>query len=129
MITIDQEAKQRVRHPLELDSMAERFKTESGYYSFTSPSLWILEKHLFYLLKNSVQRDFDPKYSMRPDYLSFDEYGTVVLAPYLMFVNNVLTIEDFDLVTVIIPSLQSIVDLARDKFPKLESSEMTEVAW
>jgi len=129
MITIDKEAKQRIRHPLELDNMAERLKTSSGYYTFTSPSLWVIEKHLFYLLKNSVQKDFDPKYIMRPDYLSFDEYGTVTLAPVLMFVNNVLTIEEFDLVKVVVPTLQSIVDIARDKYPEQDVSEMTEVGW
>jgi hypothetical protein len=107
MLTIDQEAKQRIRHPLDFDNMSERYKTSSKHYTFTSPSLWVLEKHLFYLLKNSIQKDFDPKYKWKPDYLSFDEYGTVVLAPYLMFVNGVLIMEEFDLVSVIIPSKKS----------------------
>lgn len=129
MLTIDQEAKQRIRHPLDFDNMSERYKTATKYYTFTSPSLWVLEKHLFYLLKNSIQKDFDPKYKWKPDYLSFDEYGTVVLAPYLMFVNGVLIMEEFDLVSVIIPSKKSLVEIARDKFPKKDISEITEVAW
>lgn len=129
MLTIDQEAKQRIRHPLDLDNMSERYKTATKHYTFTSPSLWVLEKHLFYLLKNSVQKDFDPKYKWRPDYLSFDEYGTVILAPYLMFVNGVLLIEEFDLDSVIIPSKKSLIEIARDKFPKKDISEMKEVNW
>lgn len=129
MLTIDQEAKQRIRHPLDLDNMSERYKTATKYYTFTSPSLWVLEKHLFYLLKNSIQKDFDPKYKWKPDYLSFDEYGTVVLSPYLMFVNGVLVMEEFDLVSVIIPSKKSLIEIARDKFPKKDISEITEVDW
>lgn len=129
MITIDQEARERVRHPLNLDNMADRYKTVSGHYTFTSPSLWVIEKHLFYLLKNSVQKDFDPKYKWRPDYLAYDEYGLVTFAPYLMFVNNVLCIEEFDLVTVIVPIRSAIVDVCRDKFSKKEVHEMIEVDW
>lgn len=129
MITIDQEAKERVRHPLNLDNMADRYKTSSGYFTFTSPSLWTIEKHLFYLLKNSVQRDFDPKYKWRPDYLSYDEYGLITFAPFLMYVNNVLCIEEFDLITVIIPTRTSLINVCRDKFSKKDVSEMTEVNW
>ena len=34
---------------------------------------------------------------MKPDYLSYDEYGTVQLAQLLMYVNGVSSLEDFDL--------------------------------
>ena len=129
MITIDNEAKQRIRHPVDLDWMSERYKTTSGYYSFPSPFLWTIEKHIFHLLKNSKQKTFDPKYIMRPDYLSFDEYGTVILAPLLMYVNSVPSIEDFDLDTVVVPGLQSIIDITQDKFAKKDASELEEVDW
>ena len=129
MLTIDQEVKKRIRHPLDLDNMADRYKTANGHFSFTSPSMWVIEKHLFYLLRNSVEKEFETKYKMRPDYLSYDEYGTIILEPLLMFVNNVLCVEDFDLVKVIVPTLQSIVDISRDKFPKKEPNELFEVNW
>jgi len=73
--------------------------------------------------------DFEPKYKMKPDYLSYDEYGTVTLASLLMFVNSIPCIEDFNLVTVVIPSFQSIVSICSDNFPEKEISKLMEVPW
>lgn len=129
MITIDNEVRQRIRIPLEIDGMADRYKTSNGYYTFTAPSLWTIEKNLFYLLKNSEQKNFDSQYKYRPSYLSFDEYGTVSLEYILMYVNNVFCVEEFDLNTVIIPSLSSIIDICQDKFSKKDISNMTEITW
>ncbi len=129
MITIDKESKQRIRHPIEIDNMADTYKTTSGEYTFTSPRLWIIEKNLYHLLKNATQKQFDPKYTMRPDYLSYDEYGTVVLNQLLMYVNGVYCIEEFNLQTVIIPSLQVIIEITQDKFTTKNVDEMEEVDW
>ena len=129
MITIDQESRQRSRLPTSLDSMAQRYKTDNGIYTFTSPSLWTIEKNIWFLLRNSVQKDFESKYKMKPDYLSFDEYGTVTLAFLLMYVNGVLTIEDFNLNTVIVPTYSAIVDICQDKFPEQDVDEMTSIVW
>ena len=78
MQLINDESKQRVRIPLDLDFFSPRFKTSNGLYTFTSPSLWTIEKNFYYLLKESTQKDFNQKYKYKPSYLSFDEYGTVV---------------------------------------------------
>ena len=128
MITIDQESKQRKRSPIDIDNMGQRYKTESEIYTFTSPSLWVMEKHLFYLLRNSKQVEFEQQYKMRPDYLSFDEYGTVILAQLLMYVNGIMCIEEFSLDTVVIPTFQSIIDITRDKFSK-DFSNIDTVDW
>jgi len=128
MQTIDSEARSRVRHPLDFDNMAEKYKTPNEYFTFTSPSLWVLEKHLFYLLQNSIQKDFENKYKWRPSYLSYDEYGTVVLEPYLMYVNGVMSIEDFDLVKVIIPDKDALINIARDKII-VKPEDLGEVDW
>ena len=129
MITIDQESKKRLRHPLDIDNMSERYKTENGLFVFTSPSFWTLQKNYFYLLKNSKKVQFEQKYKYRPDYLSFDEYQTVILAPVLMYVNSIVSYEDFDLSEVIIPTLNSIIEVSRDKFPKKETSDLQSVLW
>ena len=129
MITIDQESKQRILSPLDIDNMGQRYKTDSGIYTFTSPSLWTIEKHLFFLLRNSVEKQFEPKYKMKPDYLSYDEYGTIMLADLLMYVNEVFCIEDFDLDTVVIPEYKSIVTICQDKFPKKDPSELDSIDW
>jgi len=129
METIDKESRQRVRLAIDIDNMADRFKTSNNIYTFPSPTLWAIEKNLFFLLRNSTKKKFERKYVMRPDYLSFDEYGTVALAQLLMYINNIYCIEDFDLDTIIIPSMQSIVDICRDKFPKKDIKDLTEVNW
>ena len=129
MITIDNEAKQRAKLPTDMDKMAERYKTTNGYYTFTSPSLWAIEKNLWFLLRNSVEKELEPKYVMRPDYLSFDEYGTVSLAFLLMYVNGIFSIEDFDQKTVVVPSFTSIVDMCQDNFPVKDADDLDSIDW
>jgi hypothetical protein len=129
MITIDAESRKRKRQPYNLDNLTFTYKTESGIYIFPSPSLWVLEKNLFYLLKNSEVENFDQKYYMKPSYLSFDKYDTVSLASVLMYVNGIQCIEEFDMDTVIIPTLQSIVELCKDKINQTKVDNLEEIAW
>ncbi len=129
MITIDEESRKRNLHPLNFDNLSERYSTENGLYRFTSPSFWAIEKNLYYLMYNSKKIHFEQRYKYRPDYLSFDKYETVILAPLLMMVNNVFSCEDFDLDYVIVPSLTSIIEMTNDKFQKKEVSELTTVSW
>lgn len=129
MITIDEESKQRKKSVINIDNYGERYSTTNGIYTFTSPSLWVIEKHLFYLLRNSKQVVFEQQYKMRPDFLSYDEYGIVVLAQLLMYVNGVFCIEEFDLDTVVIPEFQTIVEITKDKFPKKATKDLESVDW
>jgi hypothetical protein len=66
---------------------------------------------------------------MRPDYLSYDEYGSVTLAHMLMYVNNVSCIEKFDLANVVIPSIEAIVNICVDRFPEENINDLTEINW
>ena len=129
METIDQESRLRARIPFDIDNMSPRFVTTNGLYTFTSPSLWALQKNLYYLLRNSTEVEFNIKYTYKPDYFSFDEYGTVALSYLLMYVNGVFCIEDFNLITIIIPSMDSIVDVCKDKFPKKDISDLLTMDW
>jgi len=129
MITIDKESKQRARLAIDIDNMCDRFKTANDRFVVPSPSLWTIDKNYFYLLRNSTQKSFNPKYKMRPDYMSFDEYGTVSLADLLMYINGIFAAEDFDLVTVIVPSFTSIVDICKDKFSEQDVGDLSEVTW
>jgi len=126
---VDIEAKDNKRLPIDLDFFADRYVTENDLFTFTSPSLWTLEKHLYYLLRNSDQKNFEPKYKMRPDYMSYDEYGTAILAPVLMYVNGVFCAEDFDLETVVVPTFQAIVDIIKDKFSEKDVSDLETANW
>jgi len=129
MITIDRESKQRKQLAIDIDRMTDQLITTNELFTFPSPALWVIEKNLFYLLKNSRQVNFDRKYVYRPDYLSYDEYGTVALADLLMYVNGVASLEGFDLDTVIIPTYEAIVTITSDRFSKKDTDEMVEVNW
>ena len=129
MITIDQEARQFKNLAIDIDKMSDRYRTENGYFTFSSPTLWTIEKNLFYLLRNSRRENFNQKYIMRPDYASFDEYGTVVLDKLLMFVNSVVCVENFNLDTIVYPSFSSIVDICQDNFPQKDPDDLIEVDW
>jgi len=126
---IDTEARSNIKKPIDIEHMRDRYKTESEIYTLPSFTLETIEKNLFFLLRNSSYEKFEQKYIMRPDYLSYDKYNTVVLSQLLMFVNNVFTVEDFNLDKVVIPTLQSIIYICQDKFPlDRDVDELTEVS-
>lgn len=127
--TIEDETKQFIRSPFNIGKMGDQYKTENDLFSFPSPTLATIDKFLFYLLRNSKIKKFAPKYKYRPDYLSFDEYGTTILWQLLMYVNGVPSAEDFVLKEVVVPSLQSIVTMNRDNFPEIPTEELKEVNW
>lgn len=128
--TIDQEAKQRLRLAIDINFLGDRYTTENGIYTFPSPTLETIDQHLYYLLKNSVQKPLERKYFMRPDYLSYDEYGTVQLAYLLMYVNGVRSIEDFQLLgDVVVPAFSAIIEMLKDKFSIKDVSDLQEVNW
>lgn len=128
-LTIDRESRQRVNLAIDINFAGDRYKTENGIFTFPSPSLDMIDQYLYYLLKNSTEKKFERQYIMRPDYLSFDEYGTVALAQLLMYVNAVPSLEDFNLERVIVPSLSAITEMLKDKFPIQDVSDLTEVSW
>lgn len=127
--TVDTIVKQAIKSPLDISRMSDRYKTTSGIYSFNSPYLETVEKNLYYLLRHSTTKEFERKYKFRPDYLSYDEYGTVNLAQLLMYVNSIQTIEDFDLKEVIIPEKSVIADILKDNFPQKDAADLDEVDW
>lgn len=128
-ITIDNEAKRQLRSPLDIERFGTRYKTENDYYSFPSPSLETIDKNLYYLLRNSQEVEFESKYKYRPDYLSYDYYGTTILWELLLYVNGVFSLEDFNLVTVVIPSLESITFILQDLFPIQDADDLEPIEW
>lgn len=128
--TIDEEARQRIRIPFDLDFMATRYQTENSLYTFISPSLWTIEKNLFYLLKNSIEVDLEPKYIRKPWLLAYDQYGIVTLEYLLMYINGVYSPEDFDIPSVALPTMEAIIQICDDKFSKKDNVDSLEkVKW
>ena len=128
-ILINNEATRQLQSPLDIEKFGQRYKTENDLFTFPDPNLETIDKNLFYLLRNSEELDFDLKYTYRPDYLSFDYYGTTILWELLMYVNGIFSLEDFDLVKVIIPSLDSITFILQDQFPVKDPEDLESINW
>jgi len=128
-LTIDNESRQRERVSVDVNFSGNRYKTENGLYTFPAPELATIDKHLYFLLTHSVQKEFEQKYIMKPDYLSYDEYKTVSLAQLLMYVNNVMSAEEFSMELVVVPSMSAIIDMLQDKFSQQPVEDLFEVNW
>lgn len=131
-LTIDKEARTRARTAIDFEKLSDRLKTDNDYFTFPDPNLETLEKNIYYLLKNSQEVEFDnSRYKYRPDYVSFDYYGTPALDKLLMFVNGIRTIEDFiNLTVIVIPSLTSITFMLKDNFdPGKDIEDLESVGW
>jgi hypothetical protein len=129
MITIDIEAKSNAKLQTNIDFMGQKYVCEINPYIVPSPSLWALEKNLYYLLRNSREETFKSKYLYKPSYMSYDEYGTVTLDYILMYVNNVRCIEEFNLSTVIIPEYGAISDICKDRFKNESITDFKTIKW
>ncbi len=129
MITLNNETEKYKQSPLDISKMGSKYKTENNYYIFQSPTLDTIEKNYFWLLRNSKIKPFNQKYRYRPDYLSNDEYSTPMLWQLLMFINSVFSVEEFDLVEVIIPALEIIMEITKDNYPDLPSNQLRSIAW
>lgn len=129
MIVVDQISKLNSRRATNVDNMTYKYRTENSLYVVPSPAMWVLEKNLFFLLRNSKEKEFDKKYTMRPHYMSYDEYGTTTLDYVLMFVNGVACMEDFSLSNVIVPSLNSIIEMTSGKISEKDPNEYEKINW
>lgn len=122
---IDEEAKMAARFGTDIDKyrpfyMLRNIDEDTGdvvYVNFVSPSISVYEKYRYVLLKDSTRKDLEPKYYYRPDYVSYNEYGTVTLWTMLLYINNIPTIEEFNVANILIPSRTSINRLIRESIP------------
>lgn len=77
-----------------------------------------VEDNLFLILKNSSKVDFNSKWVQRPDYVSYEYYGTVIYWWLILYINEIDSIEDFeDLPEVIVPSIDIIRELVDSRVP------------
>jgi hypothetical protein len=70
-----------------------------------------MEMYKHYLLARSDIVEFIPRWTNRPNYLSYDKYETTAFAPLLLFLNNKITALDFDFDYVVVPRLSAIKEL------------------
>jgi len=126
---ISTEAVQNLQSPLDIEKFGQRWKTENGLFTFPDPNLLTLDKNLYYLLRHSEEVPFENQYKYKPDYLSYDYYGTVILWEMLLYVNNVFSLEDFDLNTVVVPSLEAVTFIIQDSFKIPVPEDLQSIAW
>jgi len=129
MITIDNIASQRNYTTLNFDRMTERYVVSSNGVVIPAPSVLTIERNYYFLLRHSEEKLFNKKYVMKPSYMSHDEYGTVILSPILMYMNNVYSIEDFNLDRVIVPDLESIVYITTGIYPDKKVKDLKIIDW
>lgn len=116
--TIDEEARILSKYPDDIDkfrrfyTMKEINSDETINIRFCAPSIIALENNRFYLLKNSNKEQVKPSRYYRPDYFSYDKYGTTNLWSMLLFLNNIPTIEDFDKEEIYVPTPASVLNLS-----------------
>jgi len=128
-MTIDTESRQRERVAIDINFSGNRYQTENGLFTFPAPELTTIDRHLYFLLTHSTQKKFEQKYIMKPDYLSYDEYQTVSLAQMLMYINNVMSAEAFNMELVVIPTMSAVIDMLQDKFSQQSVEDLFEVNW
>lgn len=110
----------------DLDNMRSRYLEhdwDTGDLSVIFPSgeIYSIENNKFRLLNNSKKIRFENRWSMRPDYVSYDHYGSVIYWPIILFVNNVSCLEDFrNLEYLYIPDYDDILEVIRDRIPNDE---------
>jgi len=120
-ITIDQESKVTSSLLIDLDNYRDTYVTKEIdtldeselVIEFVSPFLKVYEKYRFYLLQNSVKKNISPKNFYRPDYVSYEEYGTTVLWTMLLFINNILNIEEFTKDIILVPNKSIINEIGK----------------
>jgi len=125
MPSVKTEAKRNASLSGDLDKFRQLYREVDGLSEVIYPSYRVLpfEINLFLLLSESARVDFQPKWQQRPDYASYDFYGSAIFWPILLYVNQVQSIEDFkDIDKLLVPSYNLILDLTREKL-KIEEME------
>ena len=129
-LTIDNEAAQAIRSPLDWERTGQRFKTDDDLFTIPDPNRFTVDQNLFFLLKNATEVPFEQQYNYRPDYVSHDYYGTTVLGNLILYVNNIPSIEDFiNLDILLIPAFDAVITMLRDNFPELNPDDLESISW
>lgn len=123
---IDDESKRLTKLVTDVDKYRRWYATReldnktntNVFIKFVSPSLIVYDKYRFYLLYNSVKKMLEPKYYYRPDYVSYNEYNTTTLWTLLLYINNIPSIEEFNVPEILVPSYDSVARLSSESIVK-----------
>lgn len=79
--------------------------------AFVSPIFSVYERYRFYLLANSKTIELPSKWRYRPDYVSYEYYGTTAWWQMLMWLNDVKSIEYFIKDKIIVPDSGAVAQI------------------
>ena len=76
--------------PSDISNFKRRYlvKLNNTHIVFDSPAFDLLVRYVQILRTNSEKVQMNDRYYMRPDYVSYDYYGTTNLSFLIMYVNN-----------------------------------------
>ena len=103
-----------------MDNLREHYldvdTTLDLYVQFPSFDVHTFNKNYFIFIQKSRKVDFKTRWYMRPDYVSYDFYNTVIYWPLILFINNAFNIEEFkDFDYILVPPFSLILDLSKDR--------------
>lgn len=82
--------------------------------SVPSPVFSVLEKNKGYLLETADRKDLDSKYHGRPDLFCYDVYQDPGLYFVLLFVNDMFSMIDFSVDTIMVPTAARMMTVLRE---------------
>lgn len=131
--SIKTEAQRNAKLTTDLDNFRNRYidKDPNSNIEVIYPAFDIttFERNFFMLLQKSERVKFQSRWIMRPDYVSFDKYGTTVYWPLILYMNRIPNIEEFDnFEYILVPPFASIFDLFKDRELEKELISLREPA-
>ena len=120
MITIADEALKNSSLSTDLDNFRYKYldtdPTIGVSVQFPSLSIDTLDKNAFNLYSNAKRVPFLAQWEMRPDYVSYDLYNTVLYWYLILYMNHANSIEDFiGYDTILVVPYQYLLSLVRDR--------------
>jgi len=121
---IDEEAKILSTYSNDIDnfrrkySLKEELTNEQILIQFVAPKIISFEDNRFLLLQNSNLKPLKSNRYYRPDYISYEEYGSTNLWGLLLFINDIPCIEDFNVENILIPTKSIVVSISAKNIRK-----------
>lgn len=79
--------------------------------TFVSPIVSLYDRYRFFILQNSEKKTLALNHKYRPDYVSYEEYGTTNWWTLILYINDIKCIEEFDKDEILVPSMDCITKL------------------
>lgn len=94
--------------------------------SFVSPTFKIFDDYRFFILQNCTKKKVSLSNMYRPDYVSYEEYGTTNWWQLLMYINNIPSLDQFTKEEILVPNKDCIYKLEEMASKGLEFKDFNE---